>query len=59
VLAFGAAPDLGSKAGSRLNQPVVAVAAASRGDGYWLAARDGGIFTFGSAPFAGSTAASC
>ncbi|MGH9115375.1 MAG: hypothetical protein ACRDWW_06040 [Acidimicrobiales bacterium] len=42
-------------AGQPLNQPIVGAAATSSGRGYWLVARDGGIFTFGSAPFLGST----
>jgi glucose/arabinose dehydrogenase len=37
-----------------LNQPVVGMAATPGGGGYWLAARDGGIFTYGDAPYLGS-----
>ena len=33
------------------------MAATSDGKGYWLVASDGGIFTFGDAPFYGSTGA--
>jgi hypothetical protein len=33
-----------------LNRPIVAVAVRPQGDGYWLAAMDGGIFAFGAAP---------
>jgi hypothetical protein len=40
--------------GTRLNQPVVGMAPSSDGLGYWLAAADGGVFTFGDAPFEGS-----
>jgi hypothetical protein len=40
--------------GTRLNAPVVGMAAAPDGNGYWLAAADGGVFSFGSAPFEGS-----
>ena len=36
---------------SRLNQPIVGMAATPDGDGYWLVAADGGIFTFGNATF--------
>ena len=36
-----------------LNQPVVGMAS-NRGNGYWLVAADGGLFSFGSAPFYGS-----
>ena len=34
--------------------PVVGIAATPTGNGYWLAAADGGVFSFGTAPFAGS-----
>jgi hypothetical protein len=37
-----------------LNDPVVAMAAASSGHGAWLAAADGGVFTVGDAKFFGS-----
>jgi hypothetical protein len=37
-----------------LNKPIVAMAATPSGEGYWLVAADGGIFTFGDAPFKGS-----
>jgi subtilisin family serine protease len=40
-----------------LAQPIVGMAATPDGRGYWLVAADGGIFTFGSAAFAGSTGA--
>ena len=33
------------------------MASTPSGDGYWLAAADGGIFAFGGAPFLGSTGA--
>jgi hypothetical protein len=42
-------------AGKKLNQPIVGMAATADGGGYWLVAADGGIFTFGDAPFHGST----
>jgi hypothetical protein len=38
-----------------LNQPVVGMATTPTGDGYWLLAGDGGIFSFGDAEFHGST----
>ncbi|HET7522760.1 MAG TPA: N-acetylmuramoyl-L-alanine amidase, partial [Acidimicrobiales bacterium] len=38
----------------RLNQPIVGMAATPSGGGYWLVARDGGVFTFGNAGFYGS-----
>ena len=37
-----------------LNQPIVAMAATPDGDGYWLVAADGGVFSFGDAAFYGS-----
>jgi hypothetical protein len=40
-----------------LNQPVVGMTASPRGHGYWMVARDGGIFGFGDARFYGSTGA--
>ena len=40
---------------SRLNQPVFSMAPTKSGNGYWLVARDGGIFSFGDAHFYGST----
>jgi hypothetical protein len=40
-----------------LNQPIVGMAVTPDGGGYWLVASDGGIFTFGDAPFYGSTGA--
>ena len=45
----------GSMGGVRLNQPIVGMAATPTGHGYWLVARDGGIFSFGDARFYGST----
>ena len=38
-----------------LNEPVVGMAPLESGNGYWLVARDGGIFSFGAAEFFGST----
>jgi hypothetical protein len=52
---FGDAVDLGSMRGRALAQPVVGMAATPSGRGYWLVARDGGIFSFGDAAFRGST----
>ncbi|HEY5096768.1 MAG TPA: hypothetical protein VII46_01925, partial [Acidimicrobiales bacterium] len=46
-------PSLGSPA--HLNQPVVALAATSDTQGYWMVASDGGVFTYGDARFFGST----
>jgi aldose sugar dehydrogenase len=44
----------GSMGGKHLNAPVVAMARTASGRGYWLAASDGGVFTFGDARFFGS-----
>jgi len=41
-----------------VNQPVVAMAATPSGAGYWMAAADGGLFTFGDAGFHGSAGGS-
>ena len=43
------------RAASRLNKPIVGMAATPDGNGYWLVASDGGIFAFGDAQFYGST----
>ena len=40
-----------------VNKPIVDMAATPSGNGYWLVASDGGIFTFGDAQFHGSTGA--
>ena len=37
-----------------LNRPVVGMAAAPDGGGYWLVASDGGLFSFGDAGFSGA-----
>ncbi|MHB8220786.1 MAG: hypothetical protein ACYDHU_10780, partial [Acidimicrobiales bacterium] len=38
-----------------LNRPIVGMAPTPTGQGYWLVASDGGIFSFGAARFYGST----
>ncbi len=53
VQAFGTS-QLGDLSGQSLNQPVVGMATTADGGGYWLVARDGGVFAFGDAPFYGS-----
>ena len=53
VLAYGA-PDHGSTEGVALSSPIVDIAAAPDGSGYWLVAADGGVFSFGGARFNGS-----
>ena len=57
VFTAGDAPFLGSTGATRLNQPIVGLAATPTNKGYWFVARDGGIFAFGDAPFLGSTGA--
>jgi lipoprotein-anchoring transpeptidase ErfK/SrfK len=56
VVAKGTAAAVGKLAGP-LNQPVVDVAADPSGNGYWMVASDGGVFSFGHATFRGSTGA--
>ena len=51
------APSLGDLAGMRLAADVVGMASTPNGDGYWLLGRDGGVFSFGTARFFGSTGA--
>lgn len=53
VIAYGAS-DHGSTEGTVLNAPVVDLAAAPDGSGYWEVAADGGVFAFGGAFYAGS-----
>lgn len=49
-------PGSGAPQGNtRLNHPVVGIAASPTGGGYWLVAGDGGVFAFGDASFFGST----
>jgi hypothetical protein len=57
IFAYGDAPFYGSTGAIALNKPVVGMAAASNGAGYWLVASDGGIFAYGDAPFWGSAGA--
>lgn len=51
------ADNFGDMAGKHLNQPIVGMSPTADGEGYWLVASDGGIFTFGDARFFGSTGA--
>lgn len=54
VMAFGAARYFGSMVGVDLNEPASGIAAHPT-EGYWFAARDGGVFTFSyTAQFYGS-----
>ena len=59
ITAHGAAPLFGSPAlsGIRLAKPIIGMAATPDGQGYWLVASDGGVFTYGDAQFYGSTGA--
>jgi hypothetical protein len=52
VSAFGNATAYGAP--TQVNQPIVGMASTPDGQGYWLVAADGGIFTFGDAGFYGS-----
>jgi uncharacterized protein YkwD len=54
IFAFGDAHFYGSTGGIHLAEPIVGLARALNGRGYWMAASDGGIFAFGSAHFYGS-----
>ncbi len=57
VVPHGGAPMLGSPAsvGLHVAKPVVGMEATPSGNGYWLVASDGGIFSYGDATFNGST----
>jgi beta-mannanase len=59
VAAFAGAPALGSPAlsGTHLSKPIVGMSSTPDGEGYWLVASDGGIFSYGDAHFYGSTGA--
>jgi hypothetical protein len=51
-------PPLGDLAGRVLNEPLVSMASTPDGRGYWMVAADGGVFTFGDAPFEGTALSS-
>jgi ribosomal protein L24E len=51
----GSARYYGSAAALPLQKPIVDLAATPNGNGYWMVASDGGVFTFGNARFYGST----
>jgi hypothetical protein len=53
VFAFGAAAYKGQPQPG-LHEPVVGMDSTKTGNGYWLVAADGGVFTFGDAKFHGS-----
>src|SRR5271156_5384581 len=46
VYAFGNAKLYGDMSGKHLDQPIVGIIAAPDSKGYWLVAKDGGIFSF-------------
>ena len=54
VFAYGDAAFHGSTGNVQLNQPVVGMARTPTGNGYWLASRDGRVFSFGAADHHGS-----
>ena len=54
VFGFGGATGMGAPAGA-LRSPIVGMDSTPSGDGYWLVASDGGVFSFGDADFHGST----
>src|SRR5205807_144665 len=54
VAPFGSARNYGQP-GSSTAAPIVGIASTPSGHGYWLVARDGGVFAFGDAAFFGST----
>jgi lipoprotein-anchoring transpeptidase ErfK/SrfK len=59
VTAYGSAANHGPDGSQPFARPVVAIARAGgeRTAGYWLVSDDGGVYTFGTAPFFGSLAA--
>ena len=46
IFSFGDALFHGSSGGITLNKPIVGMAAAPDGQGYWLVASDGGVFNY-------------
>lgn len=55
VVPLGGSTDAGDLDDITLADDVIAMAPTASGDGYWLVASDGGVFTFGDAVFHGST----
>jgi hypothetical protein len=53
IFAFGDAAFRGSAGATRLNAPMVGMAADLATGGYWLVGADGGVFSYG-APFLGA-----
>ena len=54
---FGNAGSFGPAGGLQLNAPPVGMASTPSGNGYWIAAADGGVFNYGDAGFFGSAGA--
>jgi hypothetical protein len=54
VTAGGGAPWFGDAGQIELWEPIVGMAATQSGRGYWLAARDSGVFSYGDAAFHGN-----
>jgi peptidoglycan/xylan/chitin deacetylase (PgdA/CDA1 family) len=54
VFTMGSAPFRGSKGGTSLPSPVIAIAARPSGNGYWLASLAGDVYPFGDATSHGS-----
>jgi hypothetical protein len=54
VSAYGDAPDVGGFSGLTVPAPLVAMAASPQGNGYWVAAADGSVYSFGGVPLLGS-----
>jgi hypothetical protein len=54
VHAFGSSGFAGDPRDLELSAPIVAIAVTSSGNGYWLAAEDGGVFVYGDAAYLGS-----
>ena len=47
-------PQSVKEASALIQKPAVAILVRPQGDGYWIVASDGGVFSFGGAPFFGS-----
>jgi hypothetical protein len=53
-VAGAAVTAYGGTEGKKLDKPVIGIASAPSGKGYWIVAEDGGVFTYGDADFHGS-----
>ena len=49
-----APPSTGPLVSMKLNEPIVGMASTTDGGGYWLVAKDGGVFAYGDAHYYGS-----